>query len=198
MNESIKSLKDVKIGYAICGSFCTFEKTFEQIELLIEMGSDVTVIMSYSASETDTRFGKALEHIDYLEKITGKPIIKSIEGAEPIGPKFMCDILIVAPCTGNTLAKLALGIIDTPVTMAVKSHIRNAKPVVLAVATNDGLAGSAKNLGYLLNYKEYYFVPLEQDDYINKPKSLVSDFNEIPETILNALNGKQLQPIYIK
>ncbi len=197
MPRIYESLKDVKIGYALCGSFCTFSKTFDEIELLVALGAKITPIMSFCASSTDTRFGTALEHIKKLEELTGEKVIKTIEDAEPIGPKFMFDVLIVAPCTGNTLAKLSHGIIDTPVTMAVKSHIRNARPVVIAAATNDGLAGSAKNIGNVLNYKEFYFVPLSQDDYRNKPRSLVANFEKIAETTLSALNGEQSQPIFL-
>ncbi len=197
MSKVYESLNDVKIGYALCGSFCTFSKSFEVIKSLVLAGAKITPIMSFCASSVDTRFGDALENIKKLEELTGEKVIKTIEGAEPIGPKFMFDVLVVAPCTGNTLAKLSNGIIDTPVTMAVKSHIRNSRPVVIAAATNDGLAGSAKNIGSLLNYKEFYFVPLSQDDYKNKPRSLVANFDKIEETAINALNGKQSQPIFL-
>lgn len=186
-----------KIGFAICASFCTFEKAFAQIEKLIGRGADVTPIMSFNSCRIDTRFGKACDHVAYLETICGKKVISSIEDAEPIGPKKMFDILVVAPCTGNTLGKLANGITDTPVTMAVKSHLRNQKPVVIAVSTNDALAGSAKNIGMLLNYKNYYFVPMSQDDCINKPTSLVANYALIPDTLILALDGKQLEPVFI-
>lgn len=187
--------KGKKIGYAICGSFCTFAQSFKQIEKLLSLEAEVTPILSFNASTLDTRFGTAKEHITYLEALCNKKIIASIVDAEPIGPKKMFDILIVAPCTGNTLAKLATGVTDTPVTMAVKSHLRNGNPVVLALATNDALAGAAKNLGLLESTRNYYFVPMYQDDYENKPTSMVADFEQIPETLLLALKGKQLRPL---
>lgn len=157
-------LSGIKIGYALCGSFCTFKKSLEQIKTLVESGAEVTPIMSFNAYNIDTRFGTAEENRKIITELCGREIIHTIEGAEPIGPQKMFDILTVAPCTGNTLAKLAVGIIDTPVTMAVKSHIRNMRPVVIAIATNDALSGSAKNIGALYNYKNYYFVPMSQDD----------------------------------
>ena len=188
-------LSGKKIGFAICGSFCTFKKAFEQLEGLIKAGAEVTAIMSFSAASIDTRFGKAAEHIEFLEKATGKAVIKTIEDAEPVGPKKMFDALVIAPCTGNTLAKLAAGIIDTPVTMAAKSHLRNGSPLIITPSTNDGLSGSAKNIGALLNYRNIYLVPLTQDDPAAKPRSVVSDFGKIPETISAALEGVQIQPI---
>ncbi|MGN0551964.1 MAG: dipicolinate synthase subunit B [Oscillospiraceae bacterium] len=197
MSDKITSLADVKIGYALCGSFCTFSRSIEQLKRLKEMGADITAIMSFNASSIDTRFGTAESFRKTIEEITGKPIILTIEGAEPIGPKKMFDVLVICPCTGNTMAKLANSIIDTPVTMAAKSHIRNGRPIVIAAATNDGLAGSAKNIGALMNYKEYYFVPLGQDDSEKKPRSLVSDFSELSDTIIAALNGKQFQPLIL-
>ena len=197
MSDNISSLSGIKIGYALCGSFCTFSRSIEQLKRLKEMGADITAIMSFNASSIDTRFGTAEAFRKQIEEITGKPIILTIEGAEPIGPKKMFDVLVICPCTGNTMAKLANSIIDTPVTMAAKSHIRNGRPIVIAAATNDGLAGSAKNIGALMNYKEYYFVPLGQDDSEKKPRSLVSDFNELGDTIIAALNGKQFQPLIL-
>ena len=191
----MSDLKGKKIGFAVCGSFCTFKKAFEQIEKLIEAGAEVTALMSFNAASIDTRFGKAAEHIEYLEKVTGKAVIKTIEDAEPVGPKKMFDALVIAPCTGNTLAKLAAGIIDTPVTMAAKSHLRNGSPLIIAPSTNDGLSGSAKNIGALLNYRNIYFVPFSQDDPGTKPRSLVSDFGSIPEAVSAALDGVQLQSI---
>lgn len=188
-------LKGIKIGYALCGSFCTFEKSFIQMKNLVDMGAEVTSIFSFNSAKLDTRFGKAEDQLKKAENISGKKIIKTIEEAEPVGPKKMFDILIVAPCTGNTLAKLAMSIVDTPVTMAVKSHLRNSKPVVIAVSTNDALSGSAKNIGALLNYKNYFFVPMKQDDYEKKPTSIVADYTLIADTIMLALEGKQIQPI---
>lgn len=197
MTDTMQTFKDIRIGYAMCGSFCTFSKSIKQLERLIELGADVTPIMSFNAASTDTRFGTAEGFRNTVTGLTGHELICTIDGAEPIGPRKMFDVLVICPCTGNTLAKLALGVIDTPVTMAAKSHIRNSRPIVIAAATNDGLAGSAKNIGALLNYKEYYFVPFGQDDPNGKPRSLVADFNELPDTILNALNGRQLQPLTV-
>ncbi|MBR4096851.1 MAG: dipicolinate synthase subunit B [Oscillospiraceae bacterium] len=188
-------LKGRKIGFALCGSFCTFSKAFEQLERLIEMGAEVTAIMSFNAAYIDTRFGKSQEHIERLEKLTGKRVLRTIAETEPVGPKKMFDALVIAPCTGNTMAKLAVGIIDTPVTMAAKSHLRNGSPLVIALSTNDGLAGSAKNIGALLNYRYVYFVPFAQDDPEAKPRSLAADFGLLPEAIASALDGKQLQPV---
>lgn len=190
-------LNGIKIGYAMCGSFCTFSRSIEQLRRLVDMGADVTAIMSFNAASIDTRFGTAESFRKSIEEITGKAVIRTIEDAEPIGPRKMFDVLVICPCTGNTLAKLANSITDTPVTMAAKSHIRNSRPIVIAAATNDGLAGSAKNIGALLNIKEYFFVPFGQDDSAKKPRSLVADFNELPETIESALNGLQFQPMII-
>lgn len=184
-----------KIGFALCGSFCTFEKAFEIAQKLIDLGAEVTPIMSFNAHTLDTRFGSAEYNNARIETICGRKIIAEITEAEPIGPKKMFDILVIAPCTGNTLAKLALSIVDTPVTMAVKSHIRNARPVVIAVSTNDALAGSAKHIGALLNYRNFYFVPMNQDDFSAKPTSIVANYSLIPETIEAALDSRQLQPV---
>ena len=159
------------------------------------MGADVTAIMSFNAAYIDTRFGKSQEHIERLEKLTGKRVLRTIAETEPVGPKKMFDALVIAPCTGNTLAKLAVGIIDTPVTMAAKSHLRNGSPLVIALSTNDGLAGAAKNIGALLNYRYVYFVPFAQDDAQAKPRSLSANFSLIPDAIAAALEGKQLQPV---
>lgn len=187
----------LKIGFAITGSFCTFDKAFTAIKALLDEGHEVVPIMSHNAANTDTRFGKAKDHIEYLEELTGKQVIRTIEDAEPIGPKKILDILVVAPCTANTAAKLALGITDTPVTMAVKSHLRNGLPVVIAISTNDALAGNAKNIGYLQNFRNYYFVPYRQDAPDKKPYSIVADFTKISETVKLAVQGKQIQPIII-
>ncbi|MGN0688868.1 MAG: dipicolinate synthase subunit B [Oscillospiraceae bacterium] len=193
----MSEFEGMKIGYAFCGSFCTFEKSIAELEKIVKNGAVVTPIMSFTAFDTDTRFGKAADINKRIEDICKNKIISTIEGAEPIGPQKMFDILIVAPCTGNTVAKLAAGIIDTPVTMAVKSHIRNAKPVVLAIATNDALAGSAKNIGMLLNYRNFYFVPYGQDNFNAKPNSLVADFSLLGDTVLLASKGKQIQPLLL-
>ena len=189
------SLSGLKIGFGMCGSFCTFEKAFQAAETLSRTGADIIPIMSFNASNISTRFGTAEQNRTKLKTICGHDIIDSIEAAEPIGPKKLLDILVVAPCTANTLAKLALGITDTPVTMAVKSHLRNSKPVVIAVSTNDALAVCAKNIGMLQNYKNYYFVPYSQDNFQSKPNSIVADFSKISETIEAAIEGRQLQPI---
>ena len=182
----------MKIGYCLTGSFCTFSKSIEAVKELVKAGYSVTPIMSENAYSTDTRFGDAKDIQNELINITGNSIIHTIKQAEPIGPKKMFDVLCVVPCTGNTLAKLATGITDTSVTMAVKSHIRNARPVVIGVSTNDALGAAAKNIGALMNYKNYYFVPLGMDDCINKPKSMVCDFTKVLHTIELAQNGKEV------
>ncbi len=191
------SLEGKKIGFAMTGSFCTFEKAFGTAEELVALGADVCPIMSFNAAAINSRFGTAQQNRSRLENICRRPMIRTIEDAEPIGPKKMFDILIVAPCTANTLAKLALGITDTPVTMAVKSHLRNGRPVLIAISTNDALAGCAKNIGALQNYRNYYFVPYCQDNYKAKPYSAVADFSRITEAAESALEGIQIQPLLI-
>ena len=191
------SLKDVKIGFALTGSFCTFEKTIEQMESLVKLGAEVIPIMSYNSYNLDTKFGTASDHINKIKKITNKDIIHTIQEAEPIGPKKMTDIMIIAPCSGNTIAKLANGIIDTPVAMAAKSHLRNQRPLVIAISTNDALSGSAENIGKILNRKNYYFVPFRQDNPITKPNSLVFDSKLIIDTLEKALEREQIQPIIL-
>ncbi len=188
-------LKGLRIGVAICGSFCTFKKSFEAAKRLADFGAELIPIMSFNASALSTRFGKAEDNVKIFEEIAGRPVINTIEAAEPIGPKKMTDVMLLPNCTGNTLAKLSLSVTDSPVTMAVKSHLRGGKPVVINVATNDALSGSAKNIGALMNLRHYYFVPIRQDDYIKKPTSVVGDFDRIEETIIAALNGIQLQPV---
>ena len=185
----------LRIGFAMTGSFCTFEKCFKQAEILKNSGAELIPIMSETASGTSTRFGNAEDNIKKFSLICGKEVITSISSAEPIGPKNMTDIMVVAPCTSNTASKLANSITDTAVTMAVKSHLRSGKPVLLAIASNDSLLGSAKNIGELFNRKNYYFVPMLQDDCSKKPASLVSEFSMIPEAIDSALKGIQLRPI---
>ncbi len=189
--------EDLKIGFILTGSFCTFNKVIPVIKELKEMGADILPIMSYNAYNLDTKFGKASDFINEIELITEKEIIHTIQGAEPIGPKGLTDIMIIAPCTGNTIAKLANDIIDTPATMAAKSHLRNNKPLVIAISTNNGLSGNAENIGKLLNRKNYYFVPFKQDNPITKPRSLVFDFSYIPKTIEYALKGEQISPILL-
>ena len=188
-------LRGVRVGFAVCGSFCTFSQCFDALEELLSLGCDIIPVMSFNAYGTDTRFGNAEAHRERLKALCGREIIHTIEDAEPIGPKNMTDVMVVANCTGNTLAKLAASITDTPVTMAVKSHLRGSKPVLLNVATNDALAGSAKNIFSLMNYKNYYFVPIKQDDHVKKPFSLVGDFSKIPEALASALEKVQIQPV---
>lgn len=189
-------MSSTKIAFAMCGSFCTFSKAIPQAQLLKEKGYDIIPIMSQNASATDTRFGLAKDFIEKLEKISEKRLINSIKDAEPLGPKNMCDAMVIAPCTGNTLAKLCNGITDTSVTMAAKSLLRVGKPIILALASNDALGISAQNLGKILNYKNIYVVPLSQDDVIKKPNSLVADFSKITTAVELALKGRQLQPIF--
>ncbi len=186
----------MNIGFALCGSFCTFSKAFPAMEVLAK-DHDVTPIFSTVVYETDTRFGSAADHIARAEGICGRKVIHTIDQAEPIGPKKLLDVLVIAPCTGNTLAKLAHSIADGPVTMAAKSHLRNGRPVVVALSTNDALAGAAENIGKLLGKKNYYFVPFGQDDPTGKPTSMVADYALLPETIAAAAEGRQLQPILL-
>ena len=190
-----KELKGVRIGFAMTGLFCTFDRCFRQAEQLTDMGAELIPIMSENASAISTRFGTNVENIARLNKISGHEVIMNISDAEPIGPKNMTDIMVVAPCTSNTVAKLANGVTDTAVTMAVKSHLRSGKPVVLAIASNDSLLGSAKNIGELFNRKNYYFVPMLQDDIEKKPASLVAEFEMIPHAVISAFDGIQLRPI---
>lgn len=192
------NLKDVKIGFAITGSFCTFDKVIPQMEALCNTGAEVVPIMSEMSYTTDTRFGKSKDHIDRVESITGKRVISTIYEAEPIGPKNLLDMLIIAPCTGNTLGKLALGITDTSVTMAAKASLRNNNPLVIAVSTNDGLGASGKNIGSLMNTANIYFVPFTQDDPKSKTNSLVADMGLIIPTLESALEGVQIQPVFYR
>lgn len=189
-------MDNLTVGFALCGSFCTFKKAIEQIEFLKNQNIEIVPIMSYNAYSTDTRFGKAREHIDKIEEICGRKIISTLTEAEPIGPSKQLDLLVIEPCTGNTIAKLANGITDTPVTLAAKAHLRNERPLLIAVSTNDALSIAASNIGRLLNNKNVYFVPMRQDDSVKKPRSVVADFSKTHEAILSALQKKQLQPIY--
>lgn len=188
-------LENINIGFTMTGSFCTFKKVIPKIKELKELGANIIPIMSFNGYNLDTKFGKAKEYIEKVEGITENKIIHTIQGAEPIGPKGLTDIMVVAPCSGNTIAKLANAIIDTPAAMAVKSHLRNQKPVVLGISTNDGLSASAENIGKLLNRKNYYFVPFMQDNPITKPTSLVFKFDYLIPTIKEALQKQQIQPI---
>ena len=183
-----------RLGLALCGSYCTYEKLFQAAETLAE-SYDLIPIMSENAAETDTRFGTATEHIKRLMLLSGRKVVTTIAEAEPLGPAQPMDALLIAPCTGNTLAKLSHGITDTAVTMAAKAHLRNGRPVIIALSTNDGLSGSAENIARLLNRKHFYFVPFRQDDPAKKPRSLQADFSLLEETVRAALQGRQLQPI---
>ncbi len=186
------------VGFALCGSFCTFKKVIPQMKKLVQEGYKVIPIMSHTAYTTDTRFGKANDFNKEIEEICKENIIYTITGAEPIGPKELLDALIIAPCTGNTIGKLANGISDTSVTLATKAHLRNQRPVIIAVSTNDALGTSARNIGTLMNSKNIYFVPMEQDDCINKPNSIVADFKYIPDTVREVLaTNQQPQPVLL-
>lgn len=190
-------VKGKKIGFVLTGSFCTFQKVLPKMKELIKKEAEIVPIMSFNSYQLDTKFGKAEEFISEIEEITGKKIIHTIVDAEPIGPKKMTDIMIIAPCSGNTMSKLACDIIDTPATMAVKSHLRNNRPVVIAPSTNNGLSGNAENIGKLLNRKHYYFVPFRQDNPITKPRSIVFDAEYVIKTIEYALEGEQISPILL-
>ena len=188
-------MKKTSIGFAMTGSFCTFERVLKQMEALVRRGYEVVPVLSFNAGMLDTRFMTA-EHLRArIVEITGNEPIDTLAGAEPIGPKKMTDVFLIAPATGNSLAKLAGGIYDTPALLGAKSHLRNDRPLVLAVSTNDGLGAAAQNIGRLLNVRNIYFVPFGQDDPVKKPRSLVADFNQIPRTIAAALSGVQMQPI---
>ena len=184
------------IGFCMCGSFCTFSEVFPVMKLVAK-DHNVTPIFSEAAGSLDTRFGKAEEHRLTAATICGKSPLHTIPQVEPVGPKKLFDALVITPCTGNTLAKLAHSIADGPVTMAAKSHLRNGRPVLIAISTNDGLGGAAENIGRLLARKHYYFVPFRQDDPVNKPTSLVADFTKIPQALEEALEGRQVQPILL-
>ena len=193
------NINNINLGYGLTGSFCTFEVSKEILRSIKKEYENINIvpIMSYNSYYLDTKFGKAKDHIEEIESICENKIIHTIQEAEPIGPKNMLDILVICPCTGNTISKLAHDIIDNPITMAVKSHLRNNKPVVLAVSTNNGLSGAAENIGKLLNRKNYYFVPFKQDNPITKPRSLVFDKTYVIKTIIDSLDGKQIQPILL-
>jgi len=190
-------VNEIKIGFAICASFCTFPRIMPILESLCKDGADVTAVFSEMAYGTDTRFGKAADWVARAEAATGKPVICTIAGAEPIGPEKRFDIIIASPATGNTIAKLANGITDTAVTMACKSHLRNRRPILLGVSTNDGLSASHANIGILMNRKNIFFVPYRQDDSLNKPNSLVAEFEQIPALVRPVLQGVQAQPVLL-
>jgi len=187
-----------RVGFAVCGSFCTHAKVLEALEQLTKEYETVIPIVSETAGNTDTRFGTSDALLKRLRELTGQEPLMDIPSVEPIGPKGLLDVLVIAPATGNTLAKLAAGITDTAVTMAAKAHLRNGRPVVIAMASNDGLSAGAKNIGELLVRKNYYFVPFGQDSAILKPCSLMADFMLLPQTIDAALRGEQLQPVLLR
>ncbi len=186
----------LRIGWCLTGSFCTFERAYTQMRRAVAGGMDVTPILSFHASATDTRFGSAAQWHERFRELTGKEPLSDLVAVEPIGPKGYFDVLVVAPCTGTTLGKLANGISDTPVTLAVKSHLRRSRPVVIGVSTNDALGASLRNIALLKNTKHLYFVPMAQDDVVAKPNSLVADFSRIEDTIACALTGLQIQPLF--
>lgn len=190
-------MKKATVGFAMCGSFCTFSKVVPQIEVLLDNDYEILPIMSEAAYTIDTRFGKASDFINQIETMCNHKIISSIHDAEPIGPKALLDILVIEPCTGNTLGKLATGITDTPVTMAAKAHLRNNRPVLIGVSTNDALGASSKNIGHLLNCKNIFFIPMRQDNCKNKPNSVVADFSKTLEATEQALLGNQIQPLLL-
>ena len=191
-------MKKERVGFALCGSFCTHAAVLPVLKKMAEQYETVVPIVSDYAAFTDTRFGASEDFLEQLEDLTGNEILYDIKSVEPIGPQKLLDVLVIAPATGNTIAKLAAGISDTAVTMAAKAHLRNGRPVVVAVASNDGLSAGAKNIGELLNRKNYYFVPFGQDNAWQKPSSLIADFDRIPETVESALKGEQIQPILLK
>ena len=186
-----------RIGIALSGSFCTFDRVMNEMERLVAQGHQVTPIVSFHTAQTDTRFGNAADILARLEQITGRSPLRTLPQVEPLGPKDMLDVLVVAPCTGTTLGRLANGLSDTPVTLAVKSMLRRSRPIVLAVSTNDALGASMRNIGQLKNVKHLYFVPMRQDDPVVKPNSLVADFEQIEPTVQHALAGQQIQPLFI-
>jgi dipicolinate synthase subunit B len=188
-------MSEMRIGCAMTGSFCTFKAVFEAWRALKATGAVLTPIMSFNASSMDTRFCTAEAAVRAFADITGKKPLTTLDAVEPIGPRKMLDALVIAPCTGNTLAKLAAGIADTPVTLAAKSHLRNGRPLVIAVSSNDALAQNAKNIGQLLAMRNVYFVPFAQDDPMGKPNSLVARFDLLPDTVIRALEGRQIQPL---
>lgn len=191
-------MRTERVGFAVSGSFCTHEKVLKALEGLTAVYETVIPIVSEISAFTDTRFGNSEDLLERLEDLTGQEVLCDIPSVEPIGPKKLLDVLVIAPATGNTIAKLANGIADTAVTMAAKSHLRNGRPVVVAVSSNDGLAAGARNIGELLVRKHYYFVPFGQDNAAAKPCSLVADFGKIPETVDAALRGEQIQPVLLR
>ena len=190
-------MEQVRVGFAFCGSFCTYDQVMPALERAKARYGAVTPIISEKSADTDTRFGAAHEFMREMERICDRRVIDSIQKAEPIGPQKLLDVLVIAPCTGSTLARLANGFSDTSVTMAAKAMWRNGRPVVLAVSTNDGLGGAARNIGELLSRKHYYFVPFRQDDPVGKPTSLVAEMGLVTATVAAALRGEQIQPLLL-
>ena len=190
-------MSEITLGFAVTGSFCTFNKVLAALASLKSRYPNIIPVFSEAACQTDTRFTEAKIFREQVEAICGREVLHTIAQVEPFGPKKLLDALIVAPCTGNTLAKLANGIADGPVTLACKSHLRNERPVILAISSNDALSGNAESIGRLLNRRHYFFVPFGQDDAQQKPRSMVADFDKLPETVEAALRGKQLQPILL-
>ncbi len=190
-------LKNLRLGIGICGSFCTFKKTLLMVEKLTTLGIDVYPIMTFNAYTTSTRFYEAKCFIEALEKLTGKHVVHSLVEAEPYGPKNLIDAFLIAPCTGNTLAKINYAIVDNPVALVAKSLMRNGKPLIIALSTNDGLGLNMKNIGSLICVKNIYFVPFGQDNFKDKPFSLISNLELVPLTLEKALQHEQLQPILI-
>lgn len=191
-------LKGKRIGFALTGSHCTIPEVWAEIKKLVEEGADIWPIVSPSVASSDTRFGRAADIKERLIRITGKRPIDSIVEAEPIGPQKLFDVVVIAPCTGNTIAKLANGITDTAVLMAAKGHLRNERPVVIAISTNDGLSGNLVNIGILMTRKYIYFVPFGQDKPLTKPNSLIAHMGLLRETILEALMNHQIQPVLVE
>ena len=189
---------DKTVGFALCGSFCTHARAVEALEQVKARFARVVPIVSETVAATDTRFGAAHDLMREVERICDHRVIATVKGAEPIGPQKLLDLLIICPCTGNTLGKLAAGVTDTSVTMAAKAHLRNNRPLVIAPSTNDGLSASAASIGALLNRKYIYFVPFGQDDPEKKPASLVADFAQVADAAQAALEGRQLQPILLR
>lgn len=195
--ENTKSLSTTRIGFALCGSFCTFGLMLSALEELAKTGYDITPIMSETAYSTSTRFGNAEDFVKRAEDICGKKVLHSVTDVEPIGPKKLLDLLVIAPCTGNTLSKLANGISDSAVTLCAKAHLRNNRPVLIGISSNDALSANAKNIGILLNTKNYFFIPFGQDDAFKKPTSLIAKTQYLNKAVESALEGKQLQPIIV-
>lgn len=185
------------IGYAFCGSFCTLSQSIRILSRIKELGHDILPIMSEITASTDTRFGKAADFAAQIETICGRPIVRTVPEAEPLGPSIPLEALLICPCTGNTLAKMANGITDTPVCMAAKAHLRSDRPLIITLASNDALSANLRNIGTLLSRKNVYFTPLRQDDPVSKPHSLVADFDKVPDALQAALEGRQLRPLFL-